>query len=95
MNNQNLIIDDNYIADMISYMNQQGTRCEEMLQKYILLMEKAIMEGIQDGQIQQALIQYLDMVKEIKGSFGKLCSQTANIVSQYLTKIDETDMDIY
>ena len=92
---KNLIVSDEYINEMASYVDEQGDFFEQMMSDYIRILTSLAQNGFTSGKYHTGLLAYVDVAKSLKGDV----SQTSKCIKQKLLgfqeDIDERDKYLY
>lgn len=89
------IIDDKYCLEMGSYFKKQGDRLDRMISDYISVMEFARTFGTRDGEVHDAMGDYIEYAKKLKGKFSLASQNAQSQVNKFLTQIDEADQYLF
>ncbi len=89
-----LIVEDEYIEAMGTYLKKEGEDIEEKLNQYIAILRGISEEGIVQGKTSEALAEFADQAQLLRQM--KTCGQTANhCCRNYITRVDKADRDLY
>lgn len=90
-----LIIDDEYIYEMISFFQTTSQKAEQDLKQYLKEMDAISKTGIMDGNKADALkvfVERAEMLQNTIEEYGSLCVQ---LLKDFLEDIDRVDRYLY
>ena len=95
MSNFNLIVDDDYINSVKTYLNVAADDANKMVETLIETINRASTDSCISGKTAEALKSLADRVSMLSGvvlEYGKECS---NLADSFLKEIDKLDGDLY
>lgn len=91
----NLIIDDGYIGTAGDYSALRGRNLEEIFDSFIVILEEIKTEAITSGEINNALEQYIQVVKMLDNHISDISSGVNTRCDSFLTAINEADSYLF
>ena len=89
------IIDDQYCIAMGKYFKDQGDQLDQMISDYIAVMEFVRMFGIRDGEVHDAMDEYVAHAKKLKDKFGDISQNAQSQVNKFLAQVDKADQYLF
>ncbi len=90
-----IIIDDDFVNEMESFMASQGERFENFLGEYMDILIKVSLEGVKGGKTRESLLRYVGLAQQLKGSVGGVSEMGMSILKKYMEDIDAADSFLY
>ena len=94
-----LIIDDEYVGEVKTYLMEQCESVNDIKNKYIQTMQKVIETGIMEGTTAEALKTFLELIKCDLGTGTRTpWAMSADIernCDNFITRVDKADKHIY
>lgn len=95
----NLVVEDDFIKNIGSYIKDQGEYLSEIIKKYIRIMKNVKDKGLIKGKTADALEEFIIQVESNANSKSAtseiLGQQTARYCSTFITEIDKADKGLY
>ena len=90
-----LIVDDEFCKAMGEYYVKQGERLDQVLSKYLTILNDIQKKGIKKGEVAEALSMYITLSKKLCKQFENVSSVTKTHVTNFLSKIDSADQYLF
>ena len=92
-----LIVDDDYIDKMSSFISQSLNNMEKDLQEFQKIVLAMNLSGIKQGSTAKALEAFAESLSVLRSGseLTELARQTKMYCSTYKDKIDDADRDLY
>ena len=90
-----IIICDEYVAEMASNLNCEIEKIEEVLSTYIRLLRGIRENGFMQGKTAEALEEFINQASTIKGQFREIGQSLDVTCNAYIEKINEADEYLY
>ena len=92
-----LIVDDDYIDKMSSFISQSLNNMEKDLQEFQKIVLAMNLSGIKQGSTAKALEAFAEIISFLRSGseLTELARQTKMYCSTYKDKIDDADRDLY
>lgn len=90
-----LILDDNYISEVRTYINAAAIDANRKLDVLIETLKKASADGCIKGETAEVLKLFAERTSQLSGlilEYGKEC---ASLADEFLSTIDNIDGDLY
>lgn len=95
LDNMNLVVDDNYINDVKTYIISAATDANDKLELLIKTVNRASSEGCVDGKTAEMLKLYSERVSQLSGLILKYGKECVSLADQFYEKIDKIDENLY
>ena len=92
---KDLIVSDEYIKEMASYVDEQGDFFERMLSDYIQMLTILAQNGFTSGKYHKGLLDYVDVAKTLKGDISEISKRIQMKLLGFQKDIDERDKYLY
>lgn len=89
------IIDDKYCIEMGKYFKDQGNQLDQMISDYVAVMQFVEMFGTRDGEVHDAMGEYVEFAKKLKTKFGDISQNAQSQVNKFLTQVDKADQYLF
>ncbi len=90
-----VIVNDEYISEMIQFMNTQGQQFEDCISKYNLILMIAQMNGAYEGKFADALSKFASAAAKLSGDLESISQIGKALLEGYLNEVDEADKYLY
>lgn len=87
----NLIIDDEYITEVGKACKARGKKMEEILDKYIEILDEIRVEAITKGNISEAINAYVGCAKLLNNQISEISSSVNLICKGFITDVNSAD----
>lgn len=95
MASNELIIDDDYCKAMGTYFLKQGGEIDELIYKYLSILQEVKDKAIISGDISDALSVYLAYVQKLTKHFGAISSSIKSQIDNFLERVDSEDQYLF
>lgn len=95
MASRELVVGDEYCAEISQYLVEQGRRLEQLISSYIQILNTARENAITGGEVADALSRYIEYVNRLSNRFGIVSPELKTQVSNFLEAIDEADRYLF
>ena len=92
---KNLIVSDEYINEMASYVDEQGEIFEQMMSDYRNILYLLAKSGFSSGKFHSELLAYVDVAKSLKGDISNISTCIKKKLLGFQEDIDERDKYVY
>lgn len=94
-NSWNLVMDDNYINEVKSYVISASTDANDKLEVLIETLNRASAEGCTDGKTAEMLKLFSERVSNLSGLILKYGQECVSLAEQFYDEIDTIDENLY
>ena len=95
MASKELVIDDDYCAEIGSYIMTQGQRLEQLIDNYITILNYVREYAITGGETATALGLYIEYAKKLNDHIDSITAKIQKEVSSFLKAIDDADRYLF
>lgn len=90
-----LIIDDEFCNQMGCFFQKKGKEIDRYISQYIDILEKVKSNALLEGDTSKALRAYISYVKKLNKQIGQVSNSANTYVSNFLTRVDQTDQYLF
>lgn len=90
-----LIIDDDYVATMGTYLNDKGTELQGFVDQYIQILEKIRTDAIIAGDTAKALDEFINFSKNLNVKIQELGASGKKQAEGFAIEVDEADSYLF
>lgn len=90
-----LIVDEQYVYDMKSFIEAYGEVFDTTFEKYMKIMQDYNNRGVVKGATAEAINQYIITALELKGCVDDISEVYGQNFDKYIKDIDKADRYIY
>ena len=90
MSGQNLIVDDDYFAELGRFFSSRN-EIEGMIDDYVDALKLAHEQGVKSGETADALVRYTAYAEMLKGKMQAINDDLVKLADGYMQSIDQAD----
>ncbi len=90
-----LIIDDDYCKAMGTYFLKQEEEIDELISKYLSILQEIKDKAIISGDVSDALTVYLAYVQKLTNHFGVISLSIKSQIDKFLERVDSEDQYLF
>jgi len=95
MADHSLVIDDEYVVGVGGHCKTRGRELEDILIEYIAILEEIRTEAILEGEIANALTDYIACVKLLRDRITAISNNIQTVTNNFVTDVDEADSYLF
>lgn len=86
-----IIISDDFIEKVSDYFLKQGACLEDVLDRYIYIMQHTYKYAIPSGSVHNGLAEYVGIAETLNGELRIISEQIPFVLSNFLQDVNEQD----
>ena len=90
-----LIIEDQHVKDIGSYMKSFSLRLESALDDYLSIMNEIASEAVNSGEISDTLEAFIQYASKLNNSIAEIGSEINTSACAFIEEVDEKDQYLY
>lgn len=91
MENNELIVDEEYCEALAQYFNSRGAHLELGIRQYINILEEIQDKAILSGDVSNALLLYIDACRKMQNNIGNISRAAKRQTKQFVEEIADND----
>ena len=95
MVSNDLIINDEYLKSMGSYLVNLGEKMDSFVSEYIHILQEIQNTAIISGEVSEALYIFIEYVQKLNNQIGDISASVKTQIDKFLERIDSEDQYLF